>query len=51
MLQEGMYYEGAVYNEVLETKRLCIRLYANGDDFDTAMDSAWKSYDISNVTK
>ena len=50
MLQEGMYYEGAVYKEVLEDlKGYVLDCMQTGDDFDTAMDSARKSYDIMPV--
>ena len=50
MLAEGMYYEGEVYEQCLsELKDHAIGCMATGDDYDQAMDSARKSYEIMPV--
>lgn len=50
MLAEGMYFEGEVYEKCLnELKDHAIGCMATGDDYDQAMDSARKSYEIMPV--
>lgn len=50
MLAEGMYFEGEVYEKCLEElKDHALGCMATGDDYDQAMDSARKSYEIMPV--